>query len=108
WREALLSADGRRLLCRWRGAPASVATVMGEAGFDAVQPWRGLALDLGHGTANVVVEDESTDGRPIRSIFPYDRLGPCLLAYRVTPVRVVISLDGCHLRAFYHAPDAES
>jgi hypothetical protein len=30
------------------------------------------------------------------------------VTHRVTPTRIALSLDGRHLLAFYHAPDAES
>ena len=106
--EVLLGADRKTVLCRWPDVDASaLRDTLRTFGLDVGVLWSGVVLELSEEvTANVVVEDNRDT--PIRSIFPYDRIGTCLINHRVTPVRVAVSLDGCHLLAFYRAPDAES
>lgn len=112
WVDALaLAGNGaRRLLCHWRASdPATLRGVLETSGLGQAEAWPAVVLDLTPGLpATVVVEDTRTDGGPIRSVFPYDRLAPSLITRQVTPVRVAVSLDGRRLLAFYHAPDAEA
>ncbi len=116
WRRSLLSIDGRRMLCWFRGPDAQAArNALRQTGADASMLWPGTVHDApdlaagNGGAANVLVE--RTFDRPvtIEEIQAIEDAGAwCLETHRVKFVRTFFSLDRKRMICLYRAPDAES
>jgi hypothetical protein len=116
WRQSLLSADGRRLLC-WFSAPDAESTrlALRQAGSPAAAPWSGTVHDAPApdapppDSANVVVERSFEEPVTLEEIQAIEDAGvSCLEARNVQFVRTFFSRDRRRMACLYRAPDAES
>ena len=116
WRLSLLSADGRRMVCRFSGLDAeSVRIALREADADTSGLWPGTVHDAPGLTpadlnaANVLVTrafDEPVTLEEVQSI--EDAGAWCLETHNVKFVRTFFSVDCRRMVCLYRAPDAES
>jgi hypothetical protein len=116
WRQSLLSADGRRLVC-WFSAPdaESARLALRKAGSHDAIPWPGTAHDSPASdappaaAANVVVERSFEEPVTLEEIQAIEDAGAsCLETRNVKFVRTFFSLDRKRMICLYQAPDAEA
>jgi hypothetical protein len=116
WRQSLLSADGRRLVC-WFSAPDAESTrlALRKAGSHDAVPWPGTVHDSPASdappadAANVVVERSFEAPVTIEEIQAIEDEGAaCLETRDVTFVRTFFSRDRKRMICLYRAPDAEA
>jgi len=116
WRQSLLSADGRRMIC-WFSAPDAESTrlALRKAGSHAGIPWSGTVHDSPASdappaeTANVVVERSFEAPVTIGEIQALEDAGAaCLESRGVRFVRTFFSRDRKRMVCLYRAPDAEA
>jgi hypothetical protein len=116
WQESLLSTDGKKLLCHFRGPDAeSVRVALRQGDADVSNLWPGTVHDAPGlpdeelRGANVVVLrkfDEPVALEDIQAI--EDANIACLETHRVKFVRTFFSSDRRRMACLYRAPDAES
>lgn len=116
WRQSLLSADGRRLVC-WFSAPDAESTrlALRQAGSPHAVPWPGSVHESPapdappEEAANVVVERSFESPVTLEEIQSIEDAGAaCLTARHVAFVRTFFSRDRRRMICLYRAPDAES
>lgn len=116
WQVSLLSADGRKMVCRFSGPDAeSVRVALRQLDADIGALWPGTAHDAPGLTpaeldaANVLVTrvfDEPVTLEEIQSI--EDAGAWCLETHNVKFVRTFFSVDRRRMVCLYRAPDTES
>lgn len=117
WMGSLLSADGHRMVCRFRAPDAeSLRIVFRTVGVtDMSCLWPGMlherpGLTEAEGAAaNVLVRRRFEQPVSVEQIQALEDAGAwCLEARRVKFIRTYFSTDGKRMICLYHAPDAES
>jgi len=116
WHSSMLSANGRKLLCRFCGPDAeSVRIALRSAGVTAGTVWPGTVHDApglaagDFGTANVLVLRRFEEAVAIETIQALEDANiACLEMHRVSFLRSYFSLDRRRMACVYRAPDAES
>ncbi len=116
WRESLLAADGRRMLCRMQAPDAEsvrLALRQARAAFDLA--WSGSVhvADPPRGEpragANVVVERSFREPVSLEAVRALGKAGTrCLEMHAVTFLRTFFSRDRRRMVCLYRAPDTES
>ncbi len=117
WAGSLLSADGRKMVCRFRAADAeSVRIVLRTVGVaDMSRLWPGTRHDrpglteAESAAANVLVRRRFEQPVTLEEIQAREDAGAwCLEARRVKFIRTFFSTDCRRMICLYQAPDAES
>lgn len=111
WRGSLLSADGRRMLCRFSAADAeSIRAALRKTGADTTRLWGGTVHDAPDpDVATVLVERSFAAPVAIGDLQAQEdaKIG-CLETRRVAFVRSYFSHDRKRMICLYSGPDAES
>jgi hypothetical protein len=111
WHGSLLSADGRRMLCRFSAADAeSVRQALRESRSDTTHLWIGTIHEASEPVAaNVVVERSFESPVELEVVQETETANiACLEVRNVRFARTFFSTDRKRMICLYSAPDAES
>lgn len=116
WVCSMLAADGKRMVCWFRGPDVeSARTALRQVGAEVEVLWRGTVYEPADppvhdpGAAQVLVQRRFDEPVTLESVQAMEEAnGWCLEVHNVRFLRTFFSRDGTRMLCLYQAPDAES